>query len=208
MASLNKVFLMGNFTRDPEYRQIPGGSTICTFGLAVNRQFTSARGETREEVCFVDIETWGRTAESVNQFVRKGYAVFVEGRLRYDQWDDRETGKKRSRLTVSAERVQFLNPPQGGQQAGGQYGNQYGGYEQGDYAPQPPRPQYSQPRQPAPQYGSPAPQYGNPGAPQQYQEEAPAAPQYNRPAAPPPAGGSMPAFEGMPDSQPGDDVPF
>jgi len=192
MASLNKVFLMGNVTRDPDYRQVAGNSSVCSFGLAVNRQFTSARGETREEVCFVDIETWGRTAETVSQYVRKGYLVFVEGRLRYDQWDDRETGKKRSRLTVIAERVQFLNnPPQGQQGGNAQYG-----YEQGDYAP-PPRPQYP-PRQQAPQYGAPAPQYP---------QDAPA-PQYNRPAGQPPAGGSMPAFEGLPDTPSDDGVPF
>ena len=120
-ASLNKVFMMGNLTRDPELRQA-GGQQICGFGIALNRTYQTARGETREDVCYVDVEAWGRTADIVAQYARKGSPLFVEGRLRYDTWDDRETGKKRSRLTVTAENVQLLGgprdnngmPPQGG----------------------------------------------------------------------------------------------
>ncbi|MBO7091853.1 MAG: single-stranded DNA-binding protein, partial [Victivallales bacterium] len=109
-ASLNKVFMMGNLTRDPELRQA-GGQQICGFGIALNRTYQTARGETREDVCYVDVEAWGRTADIVAQYARKGSPLFVEGRLRYDQWDDRETGKKRSRLTVTAENVQLLGGP-------------------------------------------------------------------------------------------------
>ena len=100
-ASLNKVFMMGNLTRDPELRQA-GGQQICGFGIALNRTYQTARGETREDVCYVDVEAWGRTADIVAQYARKGSPLFVEGRLRYDQWDDRETGKKRSRLPRAA----------------------------------------------------------------------------------------------------------
>ena len=111
MASLNKVFLLGNLTRDPELRYTTGGSAVCSFGLAMNRRYTTSRGEDREETCFVDVETWGKQAETCNSYLRKGAPALVEGRLRYDQWDDRETGQKRSRLRISAERVQFMSAP-------------------------------------------------------------------------------------------------
>ena len=102
---------MGNITRDPEIRYTSGGTALCVLGLAVNRKFTTSKGEDREETCFVDVEVWGRQAENCNNYLRKGSPVFVEGRLRYDQWDDRETGKKRSRLLVNSERLQFLGAP-------------------------------------------------------------------------------------------------
>jgi len=113
MASLNKVLLIGNLTRDPDLRYTPGGAAICEIGLAVNRRFVTANKEEREEVCFVDIEIWGKQAEAVSRNTRKGAALFVEGRLRLDQWDDRETGKRRSKLRVVAERTQFLSAPPG-----------------------------------------------------------------------------------------------
>ncbi len=109
MASLNKVMLMGNLTRDTEMKYTPSGAALCTFGLAINRRFTS-QGVEKEEVCFVDVDVWGKQAESCNTYLAKGKTVFVEGRLKFDQWDDRKTGKKRSRLMVVAERVQFLDP--------------------------------------------------------------------------------------------------
>ncbi|MGI5925291.1 MAG: single-stranded DNA-binding protein [Lentisphaerae bacterium] len=111
MASLNKVYLLGNLTRDPEARQLPSGQTVVTMGLAINRSFANARGETREEVCFVEVEVWGRQAEVAGNYLRKGSPVFIEGRLRLDQWDDRETGKKRSRLGVTCERLQLMGAP-------------------------------------------------------------------------------------------------
>jgi single-strand DNA-binding protein len=122
MANFNKVLLMGNLTRDPELRFAGGGArnegregggAICKFGLAVNRQWRNQAGEKQEEVCFVDIVVFGRQAENCNEYLRKGRPVFIEGRLHYDSWDDRETGKKRNRLEVVAEVVQFLGSRDG-----------------------------------------------------------------------------------------------
>jgi len=107
MASMNKVFLMGNLTRNADLRFTPGGSAVCEFGLAVNRRYV-ANGQEKDEPCFVDIVVWGKQAESCNRFLEKGSPVLIEGRLHYDQWEDKETGGKRSRLRVVAERVQFL----------------------------------------------------------------------------------------------------
>ncbi len=114
MASFNKVLLMGNLTRDPEVRYTPKGTAIANIGLAVNRTYTTDSGEQKEEVTFVDIEVWGRQAETAGQYLSKGRPVFVEGRLRFDQWDDKETGQKRSKLKVVGERIQFLGGPKGG----------------------------------------------------------------------------------------------
>ncbi len=122
MANVNKVFLMGNLTRDPELRYAgggQGGSAICKFGLAVNRQWRNQAGEKQEETCFVDIVVFGRTAETCNEFLRKGRPVFVEGRLNYSTWEDRESGQKRSRLEVVGENVQFLGSRDGGGGGGG-----------------------------------------------------------------------------------------
>ena len=99
MASLNKVLLIGNLTRDPEIRYTPSGAALCRLGLAMNRKFTTSKGEDRDESCFVDIDVWGKQAESCNSYLKKGSPAFVEGRLRFDQWDDRETGRKRNRLS-------------------------------------------------------------------------------------------------------------
>ncbi len=106
--SLNKVILMGNLTRDPELRQVGENNSVCNLGLAMNRRFTTSSGEDREETCFVDVETWGRVAENCNRYLSKGRPVLVEGRLRQDRWEDKETGAARSRLLVRAENVQFL----------------------------------------------------------------------------------------------------
>ena len=113
MASFNKVILVGNLTRDPELRYTPKGTAIAKIGLAVNRNWTSESGEKKEEVTFVDVDVFGRTAENVSQYMRKGRPILVEGRLRLDQWDDKQTGQKRSRLGVVAETVQFLGSPAG-----------------------------------------------------------------------------------------------
>ncbi|MEJ0091753.1 MAG: single-stranded DNA-binding protein [Limisphaerales bacterium] len=108
MASFNKVILMGNLTRDPELRYTPKGTAIAKVGLAVNRVWTNEAGEKKEEVTFVDVDIFGRTAENVGQYMRKGRPMLVEGRLKLDQWDDKQTGQKKSRLGVVAETVQFL----------------------------------------------------------------------------------------------------
>jgi single-strand DNA-binding protein len=108
MASFNKVILMGNLTRDPELRYTPKGTAIAKIGLAVNRVWTNEAGEKKEEVTFVDVDVFGRTAENVGQYMRKGRPILVEGRLKLDQWDDKQTGQKKSKLGVVAETVQFL----------------------------------------------------------------------------------------------------
>ncbi len=111
MANFNKVLLMGNLTRDPELRYAgggTGGTAICKFGLATNRKWRNQAGEQQEETCFVDVVVFGRQAETCNEYLSKGRPVFLEGRLSYSTWEDRESGAKRSRLEVVAERVQFL----------------------------------------------------------------------------------------------------
>ena len=113
MASFNKVILVGNLTRDPELRYTPKGTAIAKIGLAVNRVWTNEAGEKKEEVTFVDVDVFGRTAENVGQYMRKGRPIMIEGRLKLDQWDDKATGAKRSKLGVVAETVQFLGSPAG-----------------------------------------------------------------------------------------------
>jgi single-strand DNA-binding protein len=115
MASFNKVILMGNLTRDPELRYTPKGTTIAKVGLAVNRVWTNEAGETKEDVTFVDVDIFGRTAENVGQYMRKGRPILIEGRLKLDQWDDKQTGQKKSKLGVVAETVQFLGSAPGGE---------------------------------------------------------------------------------------------
>lgn len=107
MATLNKVYLIGNLTRDPELRVTPKGTAICQFGLAINRTYKDDSGS-HEEVTFVDCEAWTKTAELIQKYCAKGAPVFVEGRLRLDQWEDKQTGQKRSRIKVVVENVQFL----------------------------------------------------------------------------------------------------
>ncbi len=117
-GSVNKVFLMGNLTRDIELKHTPSDQSVATIGLAVNRTYKSREGEKREETTFVDCEAWGRTAEVMSQYLTKGRPVFIEGRLKLDQWDDRDTGKKRSKLLVVIENFQFVDSRGGG--GGGQ----------------------------------------------------------------------------------------
>lgn len=109
MANFNKVILAGNMTRDPELRYTPKGTAIAKFGLAINRNWTSEDGQKREEVTFVDVDAFGKQAEVIGQYLRKGRPVLVEGRLKLDQWDDKQTGQKRSRLGVVLESFSFLD---------------------------------------------------------------------------------------------------
>lgn len=113
MATLNKVLMIGNLTRDPELRYTQGGAAVCKFGLAVSRQFTGKDGEKKEEVCFVDIDVWQKLAEICAEYLKKGSPVFVEGRLRLDRWEDKDGGK-RSKLSITAENIQFLSRGQKG----------------------------------------------------------------------------------------------
>jgi len=109
MASFNKVLLMGNLTRDPELRYTPKGTAVAQLGLAVNRQWKSETGETKEEVTFVDIDAFGRQAEVIGQYLKKGRPIFIEGRLKLDTWDDKQTNQKRSKLKIVLESFQFLD---------------------------------------------------------------------------------------------------
>jgi single-strand DNA-binding protein len=106
-ASLNKVLLMGNLTRDPEVKYTPKGTAVCDLGLAINDSYKAQDGSIKETVTFVDVEVWGRTAENCKQYLSKGRPVFVEGQLRLDQWESPQ-GEKKSRMKVRADRVQFL----------------------------------------------------------------------------------------------------
>jgi single-strand DNA-binding protein len=116
MASLNRVLLIGNLTRDPEVRYTPKGTPVAEIGLAVNRVIPGGEeGERREEVTFVDVTLWNRQAELAEQYLKKGRAVFIEGRLQLDTWDDKQTGQKRSRLRVVAENLQFLDSRRDGE---------------------------------------------------------------------------------------------
>ncbi len=108
MASLNKVYLIGNLTRDPESRVTPKGTTICQFGIAVSRKYKDDSGAQKEETSFVDIEAWGKQGELVAKYLTKGKPCLVEGRLKLDTWDDKTSGQKRSKLKVVLENVQFL----------------------------------------------------------------------------------------------------
>jgi len=112
MPNLNKVFLMGNLTRDPELRYTGSGLAVANFGLAVNQRYTGKDGEQKEETCFVEITAFGRSAEVVAEYVSKGSPLFVEGRLKYDTWQSQD-GQKRSKLYVIADRTQFLGGKRG-----------------------------------------------------------------------------------------------
>ena len=110
MANLNKVFLIGNLTRDPELRYTPQGTAVVNLRLATNRRFKDKTGQQKEETCFITAVVWSRQAETCNQYLRKGRPVFVEGRLQSRSFDD-STGQKRYVIEVRAERVQFLGAP-------------------------------------------------------------------------------------------------
>src|SRR5690606_28032335 len=155
MANLNRVLLIGNLTRDPEVRVTPKGTTICQFGLAISRSFKDESGQTREEATFVDIEAWGKQGELIGKYCAKGRPLFVEGRLRFDQWDDKSTGQKRSKLKVVLENFQFLGGREGGASGGGG-GYASGGDEGGDSYERPSAPP---PRAPGGGRPAPAPQH-------------------------------------------------
>ena len=107
-GSVNKVFLMGNLTRDVELKYTPSNQPVATFGLAMNRRYRTKEGENREETTFVDCEAWARTAEVMSEYLSKGRPVFIEGRLKLDQWQDKE-GNNRSKLRVVVENFQFVD---------------------------------------------------------------------------------------------------
>lgn len=109
MASFNKVILVGNLTRDPELRYTPKGTAIAKIGLAVNHKWKNEAGELKEEVTFVDVDAFGKQAETIGQYLKKGRPILIEGRLRLETWDDKQTNQKRSRMGVVLESFQFLD---------------------------------------------------------------------------------------------------
>ncbi len=113
MTSFNKVILLGNLTRDPEVRYTPNGIAVASFAIAVNRKYKQG-DETKEEVSYIDIVVFGKQAESCGQYINKGNAVLIEGRLQQRRWDDKETGAKRSKVEVVAQSVNFMPKPGGG----------------------------------------------------------------------------------------------
>ena len=148
MPNLNKVMLMGNLTRDPELRYLPSNMAVVGLGLAINRRWRNQQGEQQEETTFVDCEAFGKTAELLNQYLKKGRPVYLEGRLKLDQWQDREGGN-RSKLKVIIENFQFIDSREsgsggGGGGGGGNYqggntgggGNRGGNYNNANNAPQ------------------------------------------------------------------------
>jgi single-strand DNA-binding protein len=152
MANFNKVILAGNLTRDPELRYTSKGSAIAKLTLAINRSWKSETGETREEVTFVDVDAFGRSAEVIGQYLKKGRPILIEGRLRLDQWDDKQTGQKRSRLGVVMDTFQFLDSGRGGE----------GGAGGTSEAPRPARQSYSAPAPAAPAHAPEPPEADGP----------------------------------------------
>ena len=123
MANFNKILLMGNMTRDPQLSYLPSQTAVVEFGLAVNRNWTGKDGEKKSEVCFVDCQAFGRTAETINKYLAKGSLIFVEGRLKFDSWTAQD-GSKRSKHRVTVESFQFLPSGNNQQQSQGGGDNQ------------------------------------------------------------------------------------
>jgi single-strand DNA-binding protein len=148
MPNLNKVMLMGNLTRDPEIKYTPKGTAIAVFAIATNRAYTLENGEKREEVTFVDCEAYARLAEIIGEYCKKGKPIFVEGRLKLDQWDDKTSGQKRSKMKVIVEVMQLLGSREGGG-GGGETGSHAAADEARSSAPQQRRAPSAAPRPPA-----------------------------------------------------------
>ncbi len=133
MPNYNKVILMGNLTRDPEVRYTSSGTAIAKLGIAINRYWSNKDGQKQEETTFVDVDAFGRQAETIGQYLKKGRPIMVEGRLKLDQWDDKQTGQKRSKLGVTLENFQFLDSR--GEGGGGDFSNESSGPSGGGAAP-------------------------------------------------------------------------
>lgn len=131
-ANFNKVILLGNLTRDPETRTTPGGLQICKLGLAVNRVFSDKDGNRREETTFVDVDVFGRQAETISRYMSKGRPILIEGRLKLDEWENQQ-GEKRSKMVVVCENFQFVGGRGDGEGGGG------GGYSSSPESSSPPR---------------------------------------------------------------------
>ena len=192
MASYNKVILVGNLTRDPQLSYLPSQTPVVEFGLAVNRRWRAQDGQQREDVCFIDCRTMGKSAETLNQYVKKGQPILIEGRLEFDTWQSQD-GQRRSKHRVFVERFQFLGAAAGG-----------GG---GPSRAPAPYPQQAPQAAPHPQQATPS--YSQQQAPQQAPPQAPPQPQHH---APPPAEDDLPsqappsAYDD--DLGGGEDIPF
>jgi single-strand binding protein len=163
----NKVVLVGNLTRDIELRYASNGNAIGSTAIAATRKF-NVNGEKREETCFIDITFWGKQAEIANQYLSKGSKLLVEGRLKFDQWTDQQTGQQRSKHSITVENMEMLGSPQQQNNGGNQGGYQQSYGQQGGYAPQ--QAGYAQPQQ----QGYAQPQQQRAAAPQQQRQAAPA----------------------------------
>jgi single-strand DNA-binding protein len=127
MASFNKVILLGNLTRDPELRYTPQGAAVCEFALALNYVYTNKQtGQKVEEVSFIDLVAWGKTGETIAEYMKKGRQILVEGRLKQDRWESQD-GKKMSKVRVTVESFQFVGSRPGGEGAAGGGGGAKGG---------------------------------------------------------------------------------
>jgi len=158
MAALNKVLLIGNLTRDPDMRYLPSNAAVESFSLAVNERYKDKDGNLVERADFIDCEAFSKTAEFIGKFFTKGRPIFIEGRLRLDQWEDKASGQKRSKLKVIVDNAQFMGPPPGqGGQPGAAAGGGFSGERSGD-RPAPAR----APRQSAPSHDD---GHGEPGYP-------------------------------------------
>jgi single-strand DNA-binding protein len=164
MPSFNKVILAGNLTRDPELRYTPKGTAVAKIGLAINRKWKDDTGQQKEEVTFVDVDAFGRQAEVISQYLKKGRPILVEGRLKLDQWDDKQTNQKRSRLGVVLESFEFLDS--GGTREGGMGGGGFSGPPGG--APRPPAP-----RPPAGAASAPPPPPSDDAMPPEAEDDVP-----------------------------------
>lgn len=193
MASLNKVMIIGNLTRDPEVRFTPKGTPVCDIALAVNRRYLNeATGERQEEVTYLDVTLWGKQAELAGQYLTKGNPLFVEGRLQMDTWEDKASGQKRSKIRIICENMQFL----GGKASGGGGGGYQGGHDdEGGYSSPPPQ---QQARRPMGNSGGGGGGYQRPAPQQQRPPQRPA------PAQQQDDFGEGPITDGLE----GDDIPF
>ena len=209
MKNINRVVISGNLTRDPELRRTQGGMAILTIGVACNDSRKNQQtGEWEDIANFIDCTMFGNRAESIANYLRKGTKVLIEGKLRYSSWQDKDTGKNRSKLEVLIDEIEFINTQgqQNGQRQGYQQPQQYAQPAPQQYAQQPPMqqgyyaPPTAQPQQPMqPQYAQPAPQQY-----QQPQTAPQAAPQPAQAAQMPPAQQQMDYDTSVYD----DDIPF
>jgi len=168
MANFNKVILAGNLTRDPQLSYLPSQTPVVEFGIAINRQWRGQDGQQKEETCFVDCRSYGRQAETINQYLSKGRPILVEGRLQFSSWE--KDGQRHSRLRVVVERFQFLGSPQGGGQSAPRQAPQP---QQQQQAPPPPPPAQPEPQQhfaEEPPTPTPTPPTPTPPTPPQFDE--------------------------------------